>query len=202
VLVLGTNEHHPLCDVFRYSGPLAGQLVFGAGFELMGVRILVAGKDKFAPLIAEWLRAAGALASQVDPEDPGIYEKVADADMLMVADYMYEGTLIGDRALIDAGRLAKAAPTLTVVQFAGAIDTSALWREGIRCWPETTAPARRMARTFGFLGAAPVIRLHAGGLKVGELGARARLQGLSPAMAEERATSSGLAQRISLEGAT
>ncbi len=200
VMVLGTNEHHPHCDVFRYSGPLAGQLVLDAGFELMGMRILVTGRDRFAPVIVEWLGRAGAIASQIDPAAPSFYDEIANADVLIVADYLSDGMVIGNDAMIDAVKLGASAPALTVIQFAGAIDTSALTRAGVRCWPATTVPARRMVRTFSSLGPAPVIRLHAAGLKVGELGARARLRGLNTAMAEELTIESGLAQRVGLAG--
>lgn len=196
VLVLGTNEHHPLCDVFRYSGPLAGRLLFDAGFELLGTRVVVAGRDRFAPVITEWLSRAGAVALQVDPTDPEIHDKLAEADVLMVAEYVADECVVGDGAMIDAVRLAAAAPALTVVQFAGAIDTPALARENVRYWPDVPVPARRMFRTFSALGAAPVVRLHAGGLKVGELGARARLDGLNPRDAEARALLSELAQGV------
>ncbi len=196
VLVLGTNEHHPLCDVFRYSGPLAGRLLFDAGFELLGTRVVVVGADRFAPVIAEWLEQAGAVASLADPSDPMILAKLAEADVLMVADYLSDARVVGDDAAIDATRLAKAAPSITVLQFAGAIDGQALAREQVHFWPDVPVPARRMVRTFSALGAAPVVRLHAGGLKVGELGVRARLDGLSPADAAARALESGLAQQV------
>ena len=198
VLVLGTNEHHPLCDVFRYSGPLAGSLLFEAGFELLGMRVLVTGRDRFAPVIVDWLRRAGAEASHLDPDEPGVYEKLAEADVLMVADYAGDACVVGDGALLDAARIGQSAPALTVVQFAGAIDGAALQREGVRYWPEPPVPARRMVRTFSALGVAPVILLHAGGLKVGELGARARLAGLTVEETEQRAVASGLAQSVGL----
>jgi hypothetical protein len=87
------------------------------------------------------------------------------------------------------------------VQFAGAIDAEALAREKVRFWPEVPVPARRMVRTFSSLGAAPVVQLHAGGLKVGELGARARQNGLNLQDAETRSLQSGLAQAVlRLEG--
>jgi hypothetical protein len=201
VLVLGTNEHHPLCNVFRYSGPLAGQLLFEAGFEVLGTRVLVVGGDRFAPVIVEWLARAGAEASQAHPADPRIYGKLAETDVLVVADYASETCVIGEGGMIDAARLGKAAPALTVVQFAGAIDVSALVRAGVRYWPDAPVAARRMVRTFSSLGAAPVIRLHAGGLKVAELGARARLDGLTIEAAETLASESGLAQPVIQPGA-
>jgi hypothetical protein len=202
VLVLGTNEHHPLCDVFRYSGPLAGRILFDAGFEVLGTHVVVAGRDGFAPVIAAWLERAGALASQVDPAHPDLYDKLAKADVLMVAEYASDVPLIADGGVIDPARLGSIAPHLTVVQFAGGIDVAALEREQVRFWPDVPVPPRRMVRTFSSLGAAPVVQLHAGGLKVAELGARARRDGLSPADAEARAVESGLAQLVVLEEET
>ena len=174
ILVLATNEHDPLCDVFRYSGPLAGRLLLDAGFELLDVRVAVAGTDRFAPVILEWLRGAGVHATHIRPGAEGAYDELQGVDVLLVAEYATGDPVVGNGAMIDAARLAAAAPWLTVVQFAGAIDGSALARHGLRCWPPEPVPPHRMARTFAALGPAPVVRLHAGGLKVGELGVRAR----------------------------
>jgi hypothetical protein len=196
VLALGTNEHHPLCEVFRYSGPLAGKVLLEAGVELLDTRVVVVGSDRFGPVIAAWLRDAGAQVCEVSAGALERYDKLTEADVLLVAEYASEHTIVGDDAAFDVSRLAAIAPDLVVVQFAGAIEEGALRRAGLRYWPDTPVPARRMVRTFTALGPVPVIRLHAGGLKVGELTARARLDGLDIDAAEARAVATGLAQRV------
>jgi hypothetical protein len=194
VLVLGTNEHHPLCDVFRFSGPLAGRLLLEAGFEVLGVRVAVIGRDAFAPAIAGWLRAAGARVTwtndDVQPSD------VEGAEAILVCEYASDELIVGPGGRLEPQRIARLAPGATVVQFAGRIDRDAILLQGLGCWPEEPVGPHRMVRTFSALGPGPVIDLHAGGLKVAELGVRGWADASDAIEAEIRAARSDLVQRM------
>ncbi len=186
--VLATNEHDPQCNTFRFSGPLAGLVLFDAGFELLDLRVAIVGQDAFSGTIARWLERAGALVqASITGDTADTQPLLQDADVVLVCDYATDEMVVGPEGLVDPEMLAAVAPTATVVQFAGRIDPVAIDAAGLRHWPSAPVGARRMVRTFSALGVAPVITLHAGGLKVGELGVRASRVGGDLAAVEAQA---------------
>lgn len=198
VLVLGTNEDHPAVDVFDYSGSLGLKLLLEAGVELHRSVVVVFGRDRFAPVLADAARRAGATVHVVaELRSEASRAALRAADALLVADYATPDVVVGQGGAIGAAELAELAPGLCVVQFAGAVDVPALERAGLRCYPGERLEPRRMSRTLAHLGPRPVIDLHAAGLKVGELAARARLRGLDVAAAAALAIGhGGLAQAL------
>jgi hypothetical protein len=83
----------------------------------------------------------------------------------------------------DADLLRHHAPATVVVQYWGDIDRKALARGGVPLWPPQEPAAGHMAVLLSALGPEPIVRLQAGGLKVGEVLAR----GLDLASSQERA---------------
>jgi len=203
ISVVATNERDSAADVFAFSGPLAAQLLFEAHIEVYRSRIVVVGNDMFAPVIATWLSAAGAEVSTSRNVrmalDKGL---VSAADALVIADYVSEVPLIDSRGEVAAAEIAAARPGLAVVQIAGALAGEEIRRAGLTLVPSSPAPSRRMSRTLAALGPRPVVDLHAAGLKVGELLARARLAGLTASEAETLVCNeSSIAQCVDAPGA-
>jgi len=82
-----------------------------------------------------------------------------------------------------------------VAQFWGDLDRAELASQGVAFWPiESPLPGHQGVLPSD-LGPEPVVRLQAGGLKVGELMARARRLGDAEA-AVAAAVASGFAQRL------
>ena len=181
IAVLGTNESTPGWPLFAYSGPLAVQMLLEAGIEVLGTRVTVLGRDRFAPEIAKGLRRAGAVV-RVDRRltRSSSHAAVRGAEAIVVADYASDDVIVGASGLITTLDLARLAPDATIVQFAGGVDDEHLRSNGHHVWPSPVVPPRRMSRTFAALGPKPVIQLHAAGLRVGEAVARLRLQGVPP----------------------
>jgi len=196
--VLGTNEDAAAVRVFDYSGPLAGRLLFEAGFEVWRSSVVVYGPDRFGPVIARWLERAGSdVHLTADLRSPATRRALADADALLVADYARRTAVVAEDGEIAPADLAAVAPAISVIQFAGALDAASLARHGIPVYPQPPVGPQRMARTLAHLGPRPVVDLHAAGLKVGELACRARRAGLSREDAEARLTAaSELVQAI------
>lgn len=169
IAVLATNEDAPGVEVFDFSGPLALKLLFEAGLEVYKSRIVVVSTDKFGAVITRCLRANGADVSTIARLDELPAAMLAGADALLVADYCSRDLFIGPGGQMEAGRLARLAPDVVVVAFAGHVDAEALSREDIACFPPSGGVPFRMARTFAHLGVKPVIDLHAAGLKVAEV---------------------------------
>jgi hypothetical protein len=196
ILVLATNEHAPSLPVFSYCGALAERLLLDAGVGVRNAHLAVLGRDPFTPVIASALVARGAHVKTDDSlAKTNILAAITGSDAIVVAEYRTEDVVLGDGGIVSAVDCARAAPHSVIVQFAGALDAASLQGRGLVVYPAPPVGPRRMARTLAHLGARPVVELHAAGLKVGELGARARLQGLAAgAAAVEVCRRSELAQ--------
>ena len=196
--VLGTNEDADELRVFDFCGPLAGRLLFDAGFEIWRCAVVVFSPDRFGVVIARWLRRAGAQVHLThELRSPASLGALKSADVLLVADYARRSPIVGETGELDAAELAALAPAIAVLQFAGALDAARLAEANIPVYPSPPVGPVRMARTLAHLGPRPVVDLHAAGLKVGELACRARLAGLSGGEVEAKLVmSSGLAQAV------
>lgn len=181
IVVLGTNEHAPEWPVFSYSGPLAVRMLLDAGFEVLGTRVTILGRDSFASVIGKSLRAAGARV-RIDRQLTRTSTRTAAsaADAIIVADYASTEVIVGPDGLVRTRDLLEVAPDAAIIQFAGAVDDADLRASGFPVWPDPVVPPRRMSRTFAALGPKPVIQLHAAGLRVGEAATRLRQAGISP----------------------
>jgi hypothetical protein len=178
--VISTNEDYPDLEVFAYSGWLALKLLFDAQIEVHKSRLAVVSSDKFGPVIVARLRRAGAQVRLLPRLTCALPEELAELDALIVADYTRPDLIIGPGGDMPAEAVAAACAGATVIQFAGRVDVAGLTANGVQVYPGVELPARRMALTLAALGPRPVIELHAAGLKVGELAARARLVGRAP----------------------
>lgn len=147
--VAGTNERHPAVGVFSYLGMMAVKLLLDAGIAVYGSRILVLSDNAFGPYLTEALQAAGAALAEQGGEG---------LDAVLVA---------GQGA--DVASVAERSPGAVVVQFWGDIDRAALARLGVPCWPVEAPAPGHMGVLPSAVGPEPVIRLQAGGLKVGQM---------------------------------
>ncbi len=175
--VIATNEDYPGLEVFAYSGWLALKMLFAAQVEVHKSTVVVVSSDRFGPVIADRLRRAGAMVRLLPDLRSVAAGELDRADALIVADYTRSDPVIGPAGDVTAAELAAACPGAAVIQFAGVVDVASLLAHEMPVYPGIDLPARRMARTLADLGPRPVIELHAAGLKVGELAARARLVG-------------------------
>jgi hypothetical protein len=159
----GTNERHPSVDVFSFLGPMAVRQLSDAAVCARGAHVLVLCDNPFRDHLVDGLELVGARvgAHQHLPArmPPGL-------DAIVVA-LRPTGAAVLDAASVD--RIARDAPGAVVVQFWGDLDRDALYRRGVPCWP-TRAPATgHMGVLPSDVGPEPVVRLQAGGLKVGEV---------------------------------
>ena len=133
--------------------------------------------NDFAPFISSGLRSCGARVSQVRQLTPQVLASPCDA--VVVALQPGDGPVL---TAADADLLGTYAPGTVVVQYWGDIDREALARARIPVWPPEEPVAGHMAVLLSAIGPEPIVRLQAGGLKVGEVLAR----GLDRATAQDR----------------
>ena len=170
--VLGTDEHHPRLRTFDYLGAVAAKLLLDLGVEITQSSVVVLGSGEFGYIVERALSTLGAKVRRVKPNE--VLEAVRDADALVVVEHESREALVG------AGALAQANPTLAIAHICGGVERSAT----LRCAPAVFAAPGSMSVTTDYVGPKPLIDLHAAGLRVGELLTRARQRGLDARAAE------------------
>ena len=178
--VAGVWEDFDGLDIFRSCGQLAVKLCFEAGLEVAGNRVVILSGDKFGPVLESALKANLATVHQLSSAAELNEHLVSQADVIIVADYTSDTTLLGGVAGPSIAELLQWNPDLLVIQFAGVCNVTGLREAGIRVFPERQLEPHRMAFTLAHLGVRPTIFLHTAGLKVGELLWRARTAGVIP----------------------
>ncbi|HWF72790.1 MAG TPA: hypothetical protein VG186_05575 [Solirubrobacteraceae bacterium] len=178
ILVAGTNECHPAVDVFAFLGPMAVKQLHDAGIAVYRSRIVVLCDNPFAAFIARGLRACGAeVVAAAGLSESDLAE---GCDAVLVALQPHAGYVIDSAA---AALMSRAAPGAVLVEFWGDTDREALTAAQVPVWPAAAPAAGHMAVLPSAVGPEPIVRLQAGGLKVGEVLAR----GLDQASPIERA---------------
>jgi hypothetical protein len=177
ISVAGTNEQHPDVSVFSFLGPMAIRQLHDAGIAVHGNRIVLLCDNSFGPFIAEDLKAGGAEVIEATRLTADILSPCCDAILLAMRP-------VGGLALsaAEAELLRQHAPGAVLVQYWGDADRTALAAAGVPVWPQDPPRSGHMGILPSALGPEPIIRLQAGGLKVGQLLAR----GIDKASPDER----------------
>lgn len=181
--VLGTNEHHPSLQTFKYVGQLALKLLYSLDIEVFRSNIVVIGSGEFARVTLNTLQAMEAQVTELSTGCEGTlktrvaHEAIRAADAIIIVEHHNRRMLIGPQGEISADSLYSLNPGLSVVHICGGVDKPSLEALGLRCFPRLFAPAGYMSVATDYLGPKPLIDLHTAGLKVGEFMARARLSG-------------------------
>jgi hypothetical protein len=176
VLVLGTWETRPPCDLLPYMGPLAVRLLLDLGLEVHNTAVIVLGGQAMGHEMARFLAAIGCdvdhYGAGARPYEELTPEAAVGRDAVIVAEHADR------RVLLDAS-MAGANPTLRVGVVSGTVDGEALRSAGLVVVPEVLRDGGHMSYDASRLGPRPVLELYAAGLRVGEVAARARRAGMS-----------------------
>jgi hypothetical protein len=200
ILVMGTCETRPPCDMRGYSGDLAQKLLTEE-LELDGeARVaLLGGNAALGAPIRERLSQLGFAVSWFAGEagarpyeelGPHLRERARDYDALLVAEHQDPRLLIGPDGLVAPAELAAENPDLRIGVISGNVDAEALRASGLHYRPERIRPFGYESYETHRLGPRPVIELYAAGLRVGEAMARARLAGAGATEAAREALTS------------
>lgn len=215
--VLGTNERHEVLRIFDYVGHLCAKILFEAEIEVFLSKIILVGDNDFGRNIVKTLSAEGAEVLWVTKnssdevkklggtkigrslKDPSVQNNIRDCDAIIINTYPDRNVMIGKHGDISSKRLKELAPGTTVIQLNGLIERDSLDKVSIACLPTEEPKVGHMGWTLAYLGPRPVIALNSGGLKVGELLAKARLKRLSRVLAEKEALKNQICQDFSPE---
>lgn len=167
IVVAGTNERHPATDVFSFLGMMAVRQLHDAGIAVYGSNIVLLCDNDFASHIKGGLEGCGARVSTARQLTQEMLAGQCDA--ILVALKPRNGPVL---TVADAKLLGRYAPGTTVVQYWGDVDRKALADALVPVWPPREPVAGHMAVLPSAVGPEPIVRLQAGGLKVGEILAR------------------------------
>jgi hypothetical protein len=192
ILVLGTCESRPPCDLTGYAPFIALKLLFDLGLEGFRTRLLLLGGQPtlgaaMATVLPElgvevsWFATAGTEGARPYEELAAHMERDgSNYDALIVAEHVDNRLLLGQDGVLDPVRLAERHPGLRVGVISGAVDPGSLGDSGLVFAPPRIAPFGHMSYQASELGPLPVLELYAAGLRVGEAMARARRAGATP----------------------
>jgi hypothetical protein len=160
IAVAGTNEQHPALRVFDYLGILAVHGLLQCHVPVTFSRLLLISGNAFGPHIQRTLAGCEADVHVFDGKSADRYDAVIIA------------ATPEDQPIIGHAGAAKYTPAQigqfgTLVQVWGDVDRSAL--PGVACWPPEPPAKGHMGVQLNDVGPEPVVRLQAGGLKVGEV---------------------------------
>ena len=167
IKVAGTNERHPAVDVFSFLGPMAVKQLHDAGVAVYNSRVVLLCDNAFGPFISRYLQDCGAIVTEVRNLTPDVVSP--DCDAIVLALKPQDGYVL---TADDAKTLAERAPGTLAVQYWGDMDRAALAAANVPVWPPNEPEKGHMAVLPSAIGPEPIVRLQAGGLKVGELLAR------------------------------
>ncbi len=181
-----TNERHPEVDVFNYLGDMALKQIFDAGICPYKNRFVLICNNAFGPYIAKVVaKVCDGLAVIDTDENKPSYSNLDNvewiggfpnvqvphafrrAEAVIFTAYPFDQNWIGEHTAVNVQQLKRAFDDVLVLRYAGDVDLKALDREGIRYFPEHVSSGH-MGVLPSAVGADPIIRLQAGGLKAAE----------------------------------
>jgi hypothetical protein len=164
IAVAATDERHPDVDVFSFLGVMAVKQLFDAQVAVYRSAILLLCDNPFCGFITRGLRRAGASVDVATTLTHAPRETRYDAIVLAATP-----TIAPSLSAADGRLIAATWPGAVVAQFWGDVDRSAFEALNVPVWPLDAPCAGHMGVLPSAVGPEAVIRLQAGGLKVGEL---------------------------------
>ena len=164
IRVGATDERHPDIDMFSFLGPMAVKLLLDAQVAVYRSSILLLCDNPFSGFLARGLKRAGASVDVA--QSVAMAPRQQRYDAIVVALQPRDVPVL---SAADARLISCHWPGAVVAQFWGDIDRVTLEDLNVPLWPEKGPSAGHMGILPSAIGPEPVIRLQAGGLKVGEL---------------------------------
>lgn len=181
-----TNERHPEVDVFNYLGDMALKQIFDAGLCPYKNKFVLVCNNDFGPFMAKVISKVCDGLAVIDKNEnrtkynfPNVEwignfpeikipEAYKDAEAIIFTAYPFDQDWIGNETPISAKQIKSEFNDPLILRYAGDVDTSSLDENNIRYFP-AQVHSGHMGILPSAIGDDPIIRLQAGGLKVGEL---------------------------------
>ncbi len=172
ISVAGTWEDHPSLEVFQSTGKLAVKMALEAGYEVYQNNILIWSNDSFGKVAYRAFLDFGANRVMMTTSTEVLMKNLAKLDFIYVCDYDEERAFFSNKkgeGIWELADLKKINPSIGIVHLYGSVDVNFLSKNHITVFPEINGKPKVMTKTLAHLGLVPLIRLHAGGLSVGQM---------------------------------
>ena len=185
IRIAATNERHADVDVFNYLGDMAVKQILDAGLSLYNNSFVLICNNDFGPYIAKVVSKMCKYLGVVDLRENkarypigsidwigdfpeiSIPEKFREAEAIIFTAYPFNKVWIGENAPIRIETLKSAFNHPYILRYAGDVDCYSLESAKVRYFPRDVKSGH-MGILPSAVGYDPIIRLQAGGLKVGE----------------------------------
>lgn len=192
ILVMGTNEHHPLLDLFRSNGFLICKLLFDKGFDVYKDNLLLIASGHIGDSAADFFISNDISFDRVVFDDKvpehqrafvrsrdGVIINLPTYDAIIIAEHHHNVDILSRKGVIPVDLLKEKNPLIQIIHICGSINKDDIVREGLAVYPEDIMPFGYMGVSPDYLGPKTLLELNTAGLKVGEVMARCRLRGMS-----------------------
>lgn len=192
ILVMGTNEYHPSLNLFNSIGFKICKLLFYTGFSVYNDKFLLISSGDMGNSISDFFINNSISFERVvfDDETPERYRKfVCDRteiinnldkyDAIIVAELCHNVDILSADGFISTKLLKKQNPLVQIIHTYGSVNIDDILREAISIYPPDPKPFPYGTACADYLADKPVLDLITAGLKVGEVMARCRLNGMT-----------------------
>jgi len=191
IAVIGTDEHFGPINMYHYPGMLALHLLHNLEADYSADDIVVLGGSLTGSMIvktlSEFNNNINWFANSIYAGEYEVLNKpynqinklldMNNIDVLLVAEHSFSERLIGSEASVNFNSLKQKFPAMKLAHLCGNIDADELKSSGINFFPNTIASYGYMSILPDMFGPKPTLKLMAGGLKVGEIASRVRING-------------------------
>lgn len=206
--VIGTEEKFHAIDMYEYPGMLALKMLFDVQCDFSSDKIALIGGGLTGTLIAKTLSRFNDsflwfTDQPLDKEFKGnsmalrSLGSLTDEDYLdvvFIAEHSVNDLLIGKGASISFEKIGEKFPDVKIVHLCGNIDKKNLVDSKLSCYPQSIASFGHMSVFPSVMSVKPTLKLFSGGLKVGEIAAKARKDGGSIEEAIQATVDYGIGQ--------
>ena len=192
ILVLGTDEHHPLLNLFHSNGFLICKLLFDKGMGVYKDNLLLISSGLIGDSASDFfinskIRFKRIVFDDNVPDNQRPYllnenqieKELANFDAIIVAELHYNVDIISQSGLINPNILKERNPVIQIIHICGAVSKEDMLNAGLSFYPNDIAPFGYMTVSPDYLGPKTIFELVTAGLKVGEVMAKCRLNGMS-----------------------
>jgi len=209
VIVLGVNEHHPLLNMFGYVGFYMCKLLFEMNLSVFKNKLLLIGSGDLGNYPTDFFLKNNISIDRItfDGDVPEhqkafvrsrdeIIEKLGSYDAIIIAELHHDIDILSNNGFIPVGILKEKNPLVQIIHIAGSISRDDVLKKNLALYPKDIKPFGYQSVSCDCLGPNCTIELNTAGLKVGEVAARARLNGLTTEEAIQVALRSSPAQEL------
>jgi hypothetical protein len=192
ILVMGTNEHHPSLNLFNSIGFKICKLLFNTGFSVYDDKFLLISSGDMGNSISDFFINNSIYFDRVvfDDEIPMRHRKFVSNraeivknldkyDAVIVAELYHDIDILSTKGFISTKLLKEQNPFVKIIHTYGSVNNDDICNEGLSIFPPDPKPFPYGTVCADYLGDKPTLDLITAGLRVGEVMAKCRLNGMS-----------------------